>query len=59
MNGDESSRISKLEWRLNDIERQVATLSDAQRRVEETILKLSSAVDALLSGGKAPGSDND
>jgi chaperonin cofactor prefoldin len=59
MDGDDSSRISKLEWRLNDIEGQLATLSDAQRRVEETILKLSSAVETLCAAGEAHGSGND
>jgi uncharacterized coiled-coil protein SlyX len=60
MDGDESRRISRLEWRLSDIERQIATLSDAQRRVEETVLKLSSVVDALCAaGGKAPDGGND
>jgi chaperonin cofactor prefoldin len=59
MDGDESRRISQLEWRLNDIERRIANLSDAQRRVEETLLKLSSVVDALVAGGKAPDAGND
>ena len=59
MDGDESRRISKLEWRMDAVERQLATLSDAQRRVEETILKLSSTVEALAAARNAPGDGND
>jgi chaperonin cofactor prefoldin len=59
MDGDESRRISKLEWRMDAVERQLATLSDAQKRVEETILRLSSLMEALAAARNAPGNGDD
>jgi predicted nucleic acid-binding Zn-ribbon protein len=57
MDGDESRRISELEWRLNKAEREIKLaderikrLEDAQKRAEQTILNLTSVVEALAAG---------
>jgi hypothetical protein len=56
MNGDESRRISALEWRLSDAEQsikqageRIKALEDAQRRAEQTILNLTTLVESLAA----------
>jgi predicted nucleic acid-binding Zn-ribbon protein len=62
MDGDESRRISELEWRLNKAEREIKladerikALEDAQKRAEQTILNLTSVVEALAADRPAVG----
>ena len=62
MEGDESRRISQLEWRLVDAEKsiklateRIKTLEDAQRRAGETILNLKTIVESLTSDRRATG----
>jgi hypothetical protein len=62
MEGDESRRISQLEWRLADAEKsiklameRIKTLEDAQRRADETILNLTTIVESLTSDRRATG----
>lgn len=54
MDGDESRRISELEWRLSSAEQKlkladerIKTLEDAQKRAEQTILNLKAVVETL------------
>ena len=60
MDGDESRRISELEWRLNDAEQsiklageRIKALEGSQARAEQTILSLTKAVEALAADRRA------
>ena len=65
MEGDDSRRISQLEWRVSDAEQsiklaaeRIKTLEDAQRRAEQTILNLTAIVESLTAEQRATvGSD--
>lgn len=63
MDGDESRRISQLEWRLADAEQsiklageRIKTLEEAQKRAEQTILNLTTAVETLTADQSAASS---
>jgi len=47
-----NARINQLEEAQTNSERRIAELADAQRRAEETILKLSATIEALTTDGK-------
>jgi uncharacterized coiled-coil protein SlyX len=62
MEGDESRRISELEWRLSSAEQKlkladerIKTLEDAQKRAEQTILNLTTMVETLAANRPTTG----